>query len=109
MLQEIINDLMRYKNNEQKFYECEGKTEQDKLLNQATQLTWEMAIDIVKRYLDECDHKWKYIRAEDDVNLRIKVYCPKCSTTRVMLRTDWEDYKKIKDIKILYNIQNKKE
>lgn len=51
LLNKIINELTRHKNHEQRFYEFEGKTEEDKLINKVTQNTWDMAIDIVSGYL----------------------------------------------------------
>ena len=101
MLHEMLNDLKKWKENEQFFYKCTGETEEDKLLNKVIQDTWDNAISIVKHYMERCDHDWKFVSMSDDI--RVKVYCPKCDTIQIMLKWDWDEFCKVRKIKKSYN------
>lgn len=54
----IIEKLNKKKSYFQGFYECEGKTEQDNELNQATQLAYDDAIEIVRQAAKEYNNGW---------------------------------------------------
>ena len=58
LIEKILNRLDAKKQYFQKFYEADGKTEEDEYINKATQLAFDDAKEIVQEVAEEYNNGW---------------------------------------------------